>query len=137
MISPKWPPKGGAAGGGATGEGDQEQNRESEVTSVIERHPSTVKVPDGSLPDAGVEALIVTAPAKSGFVEQETRTPALVENVAENESRAGGDRRNVKRMRKLEQQISNNFKKMKKVARRQAFHLLRAGVRRPQLISHL
>ncbi|CAL8128095.1 unnamed protein product [Orchesella dallaii] len=60
---------------------------------IIERHSSTVKGLGGNLPDAGVDALVVTAPAKSGIVEQEGGTSAVVvvEEGAENESKAGGE----------------------------------------------
>ncbi|CAL8128127.1 unnamed protein product [Orchesella dallaii] len=135
------PPPTEPPGGGVVG-GEQEQKRESVVTpvTVIERHSSTVKGLGGNIPDAvvGVEAaVVVTAPAKSGIVEQEGGTSAVVvvEEGAENESKAGGEEERAANAAKLEQQISTNFEEMKKIARRQAFHLLRAGVKRPQWMS--
>ncbi|CAL8128113.1 unnamed protein product [Orchesella dallaii] len=91
----------------------------------IGRHCSTIKVPDESLSDAGVEPMVVTTPAKSGNVEQDGGTPAVavVNEAAENTSKPEGEEELAVNVVKLDQHISSNFEDMKKIARMQAFHL--------------
>lgn len=53
----------------------------------------------------------------------------------DSENRGISDEERAQSAAQQEQQIAENFEEMKKIARRQAIHLLRAGIRRPQWMS--
>ncbi|ODM89895.1 Kinesin-like protein KLP1 [Orchesella cincta] len=120
----------------------EEQKRESSVLGaprsqaiLVERQASTVKGIGGSLPvtpviQGGEEGGAVATP--SGVLPTDSSVGG---EGAQEEVKVSSEEERAALAAKLEQQISSNFEEMKKIARRQAFHLLRAGVKRPQWMS--
>ncbi len=114
-----------------TGESIQESVAEVEnIRSSTDNNPKTSNASNGE----------VVQPRKSKLFTDEGypdfKIPRYAGSTAEdNEKRLASDEERAQLAAQQEQQIAENFEEMKKIARRQAIHLLRAGIRRPQWMS--